>query len=166
MPMPNATVATTMSTFSAANASCVLRRSIGRHAGVVRRGPVARRAKRGCHIIHVAAAEAVDDARVSAVTVDHFANLTEQVEPREHAIGEVRSVEIADEHFGFVEPELLGNVEPHALGGGCGVAVDRGFGEELAEPRELPVFRAKVVPPVADAVGFIHGDGVRPGVAQ
>ena len=100
------------------------------------------------------------------MAVEDFAHLLQRVESRQHAVGEVRPVEVADEEFRDSQAELLGDVAAHVLGGGGGVGVDGGVGEELAEPVELPVLGAEVVPPVADAVGLVHGDGVRPGVAQ
>src|SRR5207237_865233 len=63
------------------------------------------------------------------------------------------------EHLRLLQVELGDDVAAHLRGGGGGVGVDAGAGEELAQPAELAVFGAKVVAPVADAVGLVDGEG-------
>ncbi len=84
----------------------------------------------------------------------------------EDAVGEVGPVEVANEEFGVFECELMGDVFADLFGGGGGEGVDGAIGENLFEIGELAVFGAEVVAPVADAVGFIDGDGADAGVAE
>ena len=49
---------------------------------------------------------------------------------RKHAIGQVRPIEVADEHERIRQGELLADVGPHLLGGRGGVAVHAGAGEQ------------------------------------
>ena len=100
------------------------------------------------------------------MAVDHLANLLQHVESRQHAVGQVRPVEVADEFLRRSQAELLDDVAADALGGGRGVAVNGGAREELAQTGELPVLGSEVVSPVADAVSLVDGDGVRAPVSK
>jgi hypothetical protein len=80
------------------------------------------------------------------------------IDARDHAIGQVWTVEIADEKVVLAEAELVGDVLAHARRGGRGTC-DRAHSREgLAELRETAIFWPKVVTPLADAVGLIDGD--------
>ena len=163
MPMPKATVATTTSHFSAANASCVAAAVVGGHA---RRG-TARPCSPPCcsaaaSVVHVLAAQAVDDARLARVPVEHLAHLARagRAAAARGRSGSGRS-KLPTSTSGSRRPSCSTMSRADLLGGGRGVGVDGGVGEELAEPAELPVLGAEVVAPVADAVGLVDGDGVR-----
>ena len=96
--------------------------------------------------------------------LDDFQHLLPLVVPRQDAIGEVGPVEVADEHQRIAQRELLGDVAPHLRRRRGRVGVDRGLGERLAQIAKLPVLRAEVVAPVADAVRLV--DGERPHVRR
>ena len=51
--------------------------------------------------------------------------------------------------------KLVDDVLPHRLGRGRREGVEGGFGKLVAERGELAVLRAKVVTPVADAMGLV-----------
>ena len=77
---------------------------------------------------------------------------------RQHAIDQVGPIERADELDRIVEAELRRDVAPHARRRGRRVGVQADAGEQLAQPPELAVLGPEVVPPLADAVRFVHGD--------
>ena len=54
------------------------------------------------------------------------------------------------------EPERARDILPHRRGGAAGERDGVGITELVAYAAELPVARAKVVPPFADAVGLVH----------
>ncbi len=60
---------------------------------------------------------------------------------------------------GFFKPQLRGDIGAHALGGGGRVGVHAGPRKAALELGELAIFRAEVVSPVADAMGFVDGEG-------
>ena len=132
------------------------------HAGVVADRRVALTGEHPGQRIDVLAAQAVNDPGLPLVAVEDFAHLPAHVQPRQHPEGEVRPVEVADEYVRVAQVKLLEDVRADLLGGGGGVGVDGGAGEQLAEPAELAVLGAKVVPPLADAVGLVHGDRTHP----
>ena len=84
-------------------------------------------------VVHVAAAQRVDDAALVFVAVEHLGDLLAEVVPRQDAIGQVGPVEDADERDGVAQIELGDDVAAHLFGGGGGVGVDGGAGEELAQ---------------------------------
>ena len=55
--------------------------------------------------------------------------------------------------------ELLDDVVAHLRRGGGGKGVQAGIRKHLAQRSELAILRAKIVPPVADAVGLVHNEG-------
>ena len=100
------------------------------------------------------------------MAIEDFADLAIHVASRQHAVGEIGAVEVADEKFRVFKLELGGDIAAHLLGGGGGEGVDGAAGEEFLESGELAVFRSEVVAPVADAVGFVNGEGVHVAVAE
>ena len=112
------------------------------------------------YLVDVLTANAVEDAGFAFVPVEHFLNLGHEIETRQNSIIEIRPVEIADEYGRVPEPELLANVVPNLLGGRGRVGVERGSRELLAQAFQLAIFGAKIVAPVADAVGFVDGEGL------
>ena len=88
------------------------------------------------------------------------------VDARQHAVGEVGAVEVADEHERVAQGQLLGDVAAHALGGRGRISVERCVGELLAQRAQLPVLRTKIVAPMADAMRLVDGEGLRAGAPQ
>src|SRR5688500_746473 len=84
--------------------------------------------------------------------------LSLQVGAREYSIDEVRPIEGADELEGILQPQLARDVSAHAPGGGRRVGVQADAGKPGAKVAELPVLGTKIVPPLADAVRFVHRD--------
>src|SRR4051794_5098525 len=107
------------------------------------------------HRVDVAPSDAIDDAGLAAMTAEHLLDLRHFIAPRNDAIGEIRPVEVADQLDVVAKPELLGDVAPHAFGGGGGERVQRRLRKELAQLAELAVFRTKIVTPLADAMRLI-----------
>ena len=101
---------------------------------------------------------AVDDAGLACAPGHHVEDLPLQAGAREHAVDEVRAIERADELDRVLEPELRGDVAAHACGRRRGVGVQADARKVAAQPAELTVLRAKVVPPLADAVRLVDGD--------
>ncbi len=132
---------------------------LGGQAGVIRPGVDAALAQAGGEVVHVAAAHAVDDAGLPRMTVEDLQHLLERVVARPDAVGEVGPIEIADEHFRVAQIELGDDILAHLLGGGGSVGVEAGIGDQFTEPGELPILRAEIVAPVADAVGLVDGEG-------
>src|SRR5262249_49240791 len=130
----------------------------GGQAGVVGQGIDAALAQFGGQFIHVAAAHAVDDARLVGMSFQHLADLLENLVARPDAVGQIGPVEVADEDNGFNEAELCRNVTPNLLGGGGGEGVDVRFRDEFAQPAHHAVFGAEVVSPVANAVRLVDGE--------
>jgi hypothetical protein len=101
---------------------------------------------------------AVDDARLAAVAGQRILQLALERRPGENAVHEVRSVERTDQFVRPIQSQLHGDVPPHARRGRGGECVDADTGQPIAESSELPVLRAEVVTPLADAMRFVYGD--------
>ena len=117
-------------------------------------------------LLHLATRQAIDDARLVLMAGEDAKNLAPQVGPAQHAVGEVRTIEPADEHERLVQPELRDDVPAHPLGGGRGERVHRDAGELIAQPPELAVLGPEIVPPLADAVRLVDGDEPHAAFAQ
>ena len=104
---------------------------------------------------------AVDDARLAAVAFEHVEELPLQHRSRQDAVEEIRPIEGADQLDRIAQPELRADVAAHARRGRRGVGVHADAGQELAQPAELTILGPEVVPPLADAVRFVHGDEAR-----
>ena len=81
-----------------------------------------------------------------------------KVASAQHAIGEVRPVEGADQHERRPQPQLRNDVAPDPLGGGRREGVERHARKILAQPSELAILRTEIVAPLADTVRFVDGD--------
>ena len=137
-----------------------------REAGVVRHRVEAFLAQLLRERVDVAAAHAVDDPGLPLVPLQHRQHLRPLVVARQHAVGEVGAVEVADEHERVAQGELLGDVAPHLLRRRGRIRVHRGLGELLVQHAELPVLGPEVVAPVADAVRLVDGERAHLRLAQ
>ena len=109
---------------------------------------------------------AVDDARLPVVPIENRDQLRVEMAAANHPVHEVRPIEGSDQLQRFAQPQLGEDVPAHALGGGRGEGVEGDAGKFVAQPAELPVFRTKVVPPLADAVGFVDRDELQVGLLE
>ena len=129
-----------------------------REAGVIGKRGMADLAQPHRKRIHFAARRAVHDARLAAMAREHVDELLFQRRARQRAINQVGAIERADELDRIVEAELRRDVAPHARRRGRRVGVQADAGEELTQPPELAILGPEVVPPLADAVRFVHRD--------
>ena len=93
------------------------------------------------------------------MALQNFQHLSAGIETRHDAIDEVRTIEGADQDRWIAQAQLCGDIRAHALGGGGGVSVHARLRKAFLETCELTIFGAKVVAPVADAMGFVDGEG-------
>jgi hypothetical protein len=100
----------------------------------------------------------VDDARFAAMPRQDVLQLPLQIRSDQHAIDEVRPIERADELGGISQVELRQDVAPHARRRRRRERVKADVRPHATEIGELPVFRAKIVSPLADAVRFVDRD--------
>ena len=87
----------------------------------------------GRQLVDVLAANAVENARLALVPLEHLLHLAHEIQARENAIIEIRPVEIADENGRVLEPELLADIAPDLLGGGGGVSMEGDVRELLGK---------------------------------
>ena len=90
--------------------------------------------------------------------LEHVENLRLERRAREHAVDQVGPIERSHQLGGVAQAELRDDVLADARGGGGRVGVQADRRPAIAQARQLPVFRAEVVAPLADAVRFVHGD--------
>ena len=100
----------------------------------------------------------VDDAGLAVVAREDPFELEVQVASSEHAVDQVRAIEGADEHGRMLEAQLGHDVLADAFGRRRGVRVQRHPRKVVAHAPELTVLRPEIVPPLADAVGFVDRD--------
>jgi hypothetical protein len=125
-------------------------------AGVVRLRADARLAQPGSERVDFATGGAIDDARVPAVPAEHIEQLALQLSARKDAIDEIRAIERPHELDRILECQLRGDVPSHTRRRRRGVRMKADARKHRAQPGELPVLRAEVVPPLADAVRFVN----------
>ena len=132
-----------------------------REPGVVGQGRGAGLGEPRRQRIDLLSRRAVDDARFAAVSLEDVEELPLQRRSRQDAVEQVRPIEGADQLDRIAQRELRADVAAHARRGRRGIRVDSDAGQELTQPAELTIFRPEVMPPLADAVGFVHGDEAR-----
>ena len=113
--------------------------------------------------VDFAARRAVDDAGVPAVPREDLLQLLLQRGARQDAVDEVGPIERADELDGVAQLQLRRDVAPDARGRRRGERVQADAGKPRAQRAELPVLRAEVVAPLADAVRLVDRDEARRG---
>ena len=88
-----------------------------------------------------------------------FQSLRARVDARNDAIDEIGTIESADEDRRILQAQLRGDVGAHPLGCCCRVGVHAGPREATLDLGETAIFRTEIVSPVADAMGFVDGEG-------
>ncbi len=84
-------------------------------------------------LLHLAARQAVDDARLVLVPGQDAKNLAALIGTAQHPERQVRTIERADQHERIAKPQLRDDVSADALGGGGGEGVHRDAGEFVAQ---------------------------------
>ena len=107
----------------------------------------------------VLARDAVDDRRRVRMALHGFGDLIDQIDARQHPIGQVGPIEGADQDFRLAQLQLLHDVVANARRRRRRERLERHVGEHLAQLGETSVLGAEVVPPLADAVRFVDRDG-------
>ena len=135
----------------------VLRARLRIQARVVRQGLDAVDAQQLRHLLHLLAAEAVDDAGLAGVLADELDQVLLRVHLVADLVVEVRAVEGGLEHGRVRDAEVLEDVALH-LGRRRGGQGDDGRPPDLVHQRtDAAVLRPEIVPPLRDAVGLVHG---------
>ena len=97
-------------------------------------------------LLGVPARQCVDDHRPARMATHLLEDLLLALFPGADPVGEVRAIEGADQDLRIPQLELVEDVLADPRGGGRGAGVDRGAGEEVAEPRELAYSGLKSCP--------------------
>ena len=74
-----------------------------------------------------------------------------------HLVEQVGPLEAGDERLRVVQGQLLDDVAAHAVGGRGGQGDGRRVAQQLAKIAQPGVIGAKIVPPLADAMGLVDG---------
>ena len=125
---------------------------------VVGQGPMAQLVEPARHTLDLPAGDAVDDAGLIGMPVQHSANLVLEPRAGPHPVDEIRSVERADQHLGVAQRQLRNDVVTYLAGRRGREGVDGELGKVVAEPSEPPELRPELVSPLADAVGLVDRD--------
>src|SRR5262249_1320819 len=128
------------------------------HARVIRAGAIAQVHESFASLVHVFAGDAVDNAGLPAMPVEHFADLRQPVRAALNAVDQVRPIDRADEYLGIAQSQLLHDIAPHSVRCRGGVGVDTYARQQFSQTAQLTILRAKIVPPDTDAVGLVDGD--------
>ena len=132
----------------------------GLHASVIRRG------------LHAIGGQPCGDAlgRLAALAVNDSALVRARANERERlfvgsglrrdAVGEVGPVEARDVTTRLAQLEQPDDVRANALGSRGRERHHRRIWNQVAQLRELPIFRAKVMTPFADAMRLVNGEQV------
>src|SRR6185437_2431642 len=90
--------------------------------------------------------------------LEHAVRLLVLVVARDDMVRQVRSIEVPDEDFGRLKPELGDDIGPHLLGRSGGEGVNRGLWKVFLQLAQLAIFGTEVMSPMADAVGLVDGE--------
>ena len=75
-----------------------------------------------------------------------------------HRVGQIRPVEAGQEYRALLQPQLFHNILPYPGGGGGGQGNGRNSGEVCPQLAKVPVVGTKLVAPLGNAVGLVHGN--------
>ena len=133
---------------------------LGRESGMIGFGIDAMRLECLCHHLRVLAREAVDDACLFGATGDEMVDELQLLllgAFLAHGETEVGTVEATHEGSS-VQMQLVDDVLAGNLIGCSRKRHYRNATEFLVKESELGILRTEIVPPLTDAVGFIHGE--------
>ena len=125
---------------------------------VIRQGMMTESVEPARQLLDLLARHTVDDAGFALVSLEDPANLILEAGASKHTVDEVGSVERADQHLGIAQGQLRDDVVTHLPRRGRSEGVDGQLWEFVAEPAESSKFRAELVAPLTDAVGFVDCD--------
>ena len=109
-------------------------------------------------LVDVGATDAIDDRRLVLVAIEHVAYLPHRVGAALDGVEQIGTVKRSDEDLWVEQMKLLHDVVAHVLGGRGRVGVDGDPWKGGLETTQTTVLGAEIVPPHADAMGFIDGD--------
>ena len=135
------------------------------HPRVIRKNGTVAQARRQQrrHLIHRLAGGAIDDraARLAAQKRKQFALLVCRLGDAPALVRQVRPIESGDDDGRLAQTKLTDNIGANIFGGRC-CQRDAGRRAELLPHLAQPgILRPEIVPPLADAVGFIDGEDLR-----
>ena len=134
----------------------VLRPGLGVQAGVVRERLDAVDGQQLGHLLHLLAAEAVDDAGLAGILTEEADDVFLRLHLVPYFIIKVGPIEGRLEHLGILDAEGLEDVALH-LGRGRSREGDDGSQLDfLHDGADFPVLRTEIVAPLGDTVGFVH----------
>ena len=93
------------------------------------------------------------------MALQNFANLRARVDAGNDAIDKIGTIEGSDQHGRIGQFQLLHDIGAHTLRRRSGVSMDAGFGKTALDLGQAPILGTEVVPPVADAMRFVNGEG-------
>ena len=140
----------------------VFRAFRGLEAGVIGDGGKSLGAEGGGEGLGVFPRLAIDDAGVLAAALGEIADLGGSAGFGGDLVFEIRPVEAGEETRGVAQLQLDDDVLAHPLGRGGGERQHRDVRDELADLLQAAVFRAEIMPPLADAVRLVHREGGDP----
>ena len=129
---------------------------LGVQAGMVRERLDAVDGQQLGHLFHLLAAEAVDDAGLSAVLTKETDDVFLRLHLVPYFIIKVGPIEGRLEHLGILDMEILENVALHLGRGRSREGDDGGQLDFFHDGADFPVFRTEIVAPFGDTVGFVH----------
>ncbi len=103
-------------------------------------------------------AVAIDDAALARVPFHDPLDRPPAILPGQYGKRKVGPVEAADEGGGLVHLQVVPDIRSHRLVRRGGKCDHRNVGEPAFKDGELLVLRPEMMPPAADAVGFINSD--------
>ena len=100
-------------------------------------------------------ARAVNDATLAIVSLGHVQNLGQRLAASDDSVCEIAAIETGDETTRIAKLQLRDNVLANAIGRSGSQRHHRCIGKTAAQRGDLPVLRAKVMTPLADAVNLV-----------
>ncbi|MNB99359.1 hypothetical protein D3C75_466380 [compost metagenome] len=124
-------------------------------------GMVSRRAKTptlqtGGGVFHFCPAVTVDNARLAALLLHVAQELIQRLKLFHQHVANVRAIEAADLNQRIVEPQQARDIKTGGVIGGGGERHKRHGREALTQLAEGGIFRAEIMSPLGNTVGFVH----------
>ncbi len=129
----------------------------GVHAGVVGQRLDAVGYQQFGQLLHLLAAQAVDDAALALVLLDEADDVAVDVVFGPDLVVEVRPVEGGLEDRGIAHAQILLDIHLHLRRGGGREGDQRGLADLVDDRADAAVLGAEIMPPLRDAVGLVDG---------